>query len=130
MLQEQKSRGEVVRLWGIGSATSWGDKRTGYETGLGSGTLCWNACTWTDFPDGSVVNNPLAYVGDMGSIFGLGRSSGEGNGNPLQNSCLGNPWTEEPGRLQYVGSQKSWTNLATKQRLALSFREVKAKRET
>ena len=80
-----------MRLQGIGSATSWGDKWTGYETGLGSGILCWNACTWTDFPDGSVVNNPLAYVGDMGSVFGLGRSSGEGNGNPLQNSCLGNP---------------------------------------
>ena len=34
----------------------------------------------------------LAYnVGDLGSIPGLGRSSGEGNGNPLQYSCLENP---------------------------------------
>ena len=30
-------------------------------------------------------------VGDLGSIPGLGRSPGEGNGNPLQNSCLENP---------------------------------------
>ena len=30
-------------------------------------------------------------AGDLGSIPGLGRSSGEGNGNPLQYSCLGNP---------------------------------------
>ena len=30
-------------------------------------------------------------VGDMHLIFALGRSPGEGNGNPLQNSCLGNP---------------------------------------
>ena len=30
-------------------------------------------------------------VGDMGSIPGLGRSPGEGNGNPLQYSCLANP---------------------------------------
>ena len=31
------------------------------------------------------------YVGDPGSIPGLGRSPGEGNGNPLQYSCLENP---------------------------------------
>ena len=30
-------------------------------------------------------------TGDVGSILGLGRSPGEGNGNPLQYSCLGNP---------------------------------------
>ena len=35
----------------------------------------------------------------VGSIPGLGRSSGEGNGNPLQYSCQKIPWTEEPGRL-------------------------------
>ena len=39
----------------------------------------------------SVVQNPLAKAGDMGLILGLGRSPGEGNGNPLQYSCLGNP---------------------------------------
>ena len=43
------------------------------------------------FPDGSVVKNPSANAGDLGSIPGLGRSPGEGNGNPLQDSCLGNP---------------------------------------
>ena len=31
-------------------------------------------------------------------------TSGEGNGTPLQYSCLENPWTEEPGRLQSMGS--------------------------
>ena len=40
---------------------------------------------------GSVGKNPLANVGDMGSIPGSGRFPGEGNGNPLQYSCLGNP---------------------------------------
>ena len=35
-----------------------------------------------------------------------GRSSGEGKGNPLQYSCLANPMTEEPGRLQLVGLQR------------------------
>ena len=32
---------------------------------------------------------------------------GEGNGNPLQYFCLENPWAEEPGRLQAMGSQES-----------------------
>ena len=40
--------------------------------------------------DGTVVKNPLANAGDAGSIPGWGRSLGEGNGNPLQCSCLGN----------------------------------------
>jgi len=43
------------------------------------------------FPDGSVVKNPPANAGDTSSIPGLGRSPGEGNGNPLQYSCLDNP---------------------------------------
>ena len=36
-----------------------------------------------DFPGGSVVKNPPAKVGNTSSISGLGRSTGEGNGNPL-----------------------------------------------
>ena len=43
------------------------------------------------FHGGSVVKNLPASVGDMGLIPGLGRSPGEGNGNPLQYSCLENP---------------------------------------
>ena len=43
------------------------------------------------FPGDSVVKNPPANAGYMGSIPGLGRSPGEGNGNPLQYSCLENP---------------------------------------
>ena len=42
------------------------------------------------FSDGSVGKNPPAQTGDVGSVPGLGRSLGEGNGNPLQYSCLGN----------------------------------------
>ena len=37
-----------------------------------------------------MVRNPPAEAGDLGSIPGSGRSLGEGNGNPLQYSCLGN----------------------------------------
>ena len=43
-----------------------------------------------DFPSGSVIKNPPANAGDVGSTLGLGRPSGEGNDNPLQDSCLGN----------------------------------------
>ena len=43
------------------------------------------------FPGGSMVKNLPANAGDMGSILRSGRSSGEGNGNPLQHSCLENP---------------------------------------
>ena len=42
------------------------------------------------FPGGSVVKNLPANAGDMGSVLGSGRPPGEGNGNPLQYSCLGN----------------------------------------
>ena len=38
---------------------------------------------------------------------------GEGNGTPLQSSCLENPWTEEPGRLQSMGSRRVGHNWAT-----------------
>ena len=47
-----------------------------------------------DFPGGIVVKNLPASAGDIrdsGSIPGSGRFSTEGNGNPLQYSCLGNP---------------------------------------
>ena len=50
------------------------------------------------FPDGSVVKNPPANAEDArkaGSIPGSGRSPGEGNGNPLQYSCLENSMDRE-----------------------------------
>ena len=43
------------------------------------------------FSGGSVVKNPPANAGDTDLILGLGRSPEEGNGKPLQYSCLGNP---------------------------------------
>ena len=43
------------------------------------------------FPGDSVVKNPLANAGDAGSIPGSGKFPREGNGNPLQYSCLENP---------------------------------------
>ena len=46
---------------------------------------------------------------DVGSIPASGRSSGEGNGNPLQHSYLENPQTEEPGRCSPWGCKESAT---------------------
>ena len=43
------------------------------------------------FPGGSDDKDSACNAGDMGSIPGLGRSPGEGNGYPLQYFCLGNP---------------------------------------
>ena len=43
------------------------------------------------FPSGTLVKNPPANAGDTGMIPGSRRSHGEGNGNPLQYSCPGNP---------------------------------------
>ena len=44
-----------------------------------------------DFPGGADGKASAYNAGDPGSIPGLGRSPGEGNGNPLQYSCLENP---------------------------------------
>ena len=44
-----------------------------------------------DFPGGSVVKHLTANAGNADLIPGSGRSPGEGNGNPLKDSCLGNP---------------------------------------
>jgi len=62
------------------------------------------------FCGGSAVKYPPANAGDTGLIPGLG-SPGEGNGNPLQYSCLGNSVDREPGRLQSMRWQ-SWTGLS------------------
>ena len=69
------------------------------------------------FPGGLVVKNPPANPGDASLIPKSGRSSGEGNGNPLQCSCLGNPvgkgaWCS----CKVHGVAKSQIQLMTKQK--------------
>ena len=53
-----------------------------------------------------MVKNPLANVGDMGSIPGLQRSPGEGNGNPLQYSYLEDPMDRGAWRATVHGVSK------------------------
>ena len=68
------------------------------------------------FPSGPVIKNPPANAGESreeDSIPGSGRSFGLGKGNTLQYSCLENFMTEQPGRLQLMGSQRviyDWVN--------------------
>ena len=63
------------------------------HTTLISSNQDWNKpeLGFMDFPGSSAIKNPPANAGDTGSIPGSGRSAGEGNGNPLKYSCLGNP---------------------------------------
>ena len=49
---------------------------------------------------------PARNAGDLGSIPGSGRSPGEGNGNPLQYSCLENPMHRGASGLHSTGSQR------------------------
>ena len=64
------------------------------------------------FPGGSVVKNLPANAGDLSSIPGLGRSLGEGMATHSSILAWRTPWTEEPGRLQSMGSQKIQTKLS------------------
>ena len=67
------------------------------------------------FLGGAEIKNTPAKAADTENkvwIPGSERSPGAGNGNPLQHCCLGIPWTEEPGGLQSMGSQRDTTEHA------------------
>ena len=78
-------------------------------------------CYW-GFPSNSVGKESACNVGDLGLIPGLGRSPGEGNGNPLQYSCMKNPVDRGPGRLQSMGSQKVGFQVAQRWRIHMPSR--------
>ena len=64
------------------------------------------------FPGSSDGNESVCNAGDPGSIPGSGRFPGEGNHYPLSLPSIlawRIPWTEEPGGLQSMGLQKTWT---------------------
>ena len=64
------------------------------------------------FPGGSEDKASACNAGDTGLIPGLGRSPGEGNGNPLQYSCLENPTERGAWRAIVHGVTKSRTRLS------------------
>ena len=65
-----------------------------------------------DFPCGSEGIESACSAGDLGLIPGSGRSPGEGNGNPLQFSCLENPMNRGAWRTKVRGVVKSRTRLS------------------
>ena len=65
------------------------------------------------FPCGSVGKEFACSSGDLGSIPGLGRAPGEGNGTPLQYSCLKNPMDRGAWQDTVHGAAKVGYNLAT-----------------
>ena len=64
------------------------------------------------FPDGSDSTESTCQAGDLGSVPGSGRSPGEGNGNPLQYSCLENSMGRESWQATVHGVTKNWTCLS------------------
>ena len=58
------------------------------------------------FPKWLTGKKSTCNAGDMGLTLGLGKFPGGGNANPLQYSCLENPWTMEHDKLQSMGSQR------------------------
>ena len=67
------------------------------------------------FPGGSVLKNPPASAVDTGLIPGLGKSPGEGHGNPLQYSCLENPMDRGAWRAAVCGATKSQKQVTEQQ---------------
>ena len=65
------------------------------------------------FPGGSAVKNPPASVGDVGLIPWSGRFPEEEMATHFSILALEIPWTEEPGRLQFMGSQRVRHDLVT-----------------
>ena len=64
------------------------------------------------FPGGSEVKASASNAGGPGSIPGSGRSSGEGNDNPFQYSCLENPMDGGAWWATVHGVAQSWTRLS------------------
>ena len=67
---------------------------------------------WFGFPGGSVVKNLPASARDPGSIPAQRRSSGGGNGNPIQYSCLENPMDKEAGYSSWGHKESDMTDHA------------------
>ena len=79
---------------------------------------------WWDFPGGSEGKQSACNAGGLGSIPGLGRSSGEGRATHSSILAWRSPWTEEPGRLQSLGSQRVRHNWETFTHYSLEWQRL------
>ena len=91
---------------GLQAVTAW------FRFSLLGDTLNLRFESW-GFPGGAEVKASACSVGDLGSIPGSGRSPGEGNGNPLQYSCLENPMDGRVWGTTVRGSQRVGQDWAT-----------------
>ena len=86
--------------------------------------ICYTPVMILDFPGGSEGKASVCNAGDLGWIPGSGRSPGEGNGNPLQHSCLENPMDGGAWQATVHGVAKSWTQLSDFTFFLLLFKVV------
>ena len=93
LMEKERATHSSVLAWRIpgtgepGGLPSMGSHRVGHDCS----DLEAAAFEHMGFPGGSVGKESACSTGDRGLIPGLGRSPGEGSGNPLQYSCLENP---------------------------------------
>ena len=106
-----------------GGLQSMGSQRVGHDRATEQQNFCWVFKQGWGFPGGSDGNASACNAGDQGSIPGLGRSPGEGNGYPLCTLAWKIPWTEEPAKLQSMGLQRVGCDWATS--LSLSSKDKK-----
>ena len=108
--------GKFHRQRSLAGCSPWGHK----ESDMTECIVFWQHCfspgiflrCLLGFPGGSDDKASACNAGDPGSIPGLGRSPGEGNGNPLQYSYLGNPMDRGAWRAAVHGVTKSRTWLS------------------
>ena len=84
-------------------------KMNRHSLGNGGGHLLVTSIVVIGLPGGSDGKESACKAGDPGSIPGWERSPGEGNGNPLQCSCLGNPMDRGTWLAAVHGAAQSWT---------------------
>ena len=78
----------------------------------------WTELNWTEVTEGfshsSIGKEPVCSAGYLGLILGFGRSPEEGNGNPLQYSCLENPMARGAWQDTVHGAARVWLDSVTK----------------
>ena len=107
--------GEAHGLRSLVGYSLWGRKELDMTEHVHIQVMPYNICLRGDFkgfPHSSDGKESVCNARDLGSIPRLGRSPGEGNGNPLQYFCLENSMDRGAWRATVHGVAKSWTQLS------------------
>ena len=116
-VEGRRRRGQQRMRW-LDRVTELVKDREAWSVAVHSVTKSWTWLGNTKIPPWASlvaweVKNLPANAGDLGLIPGLGRSRGEGNGSPLQYSCLENPMDKGAWQATIHGVSGSWTWLST-----------------